>query len=553
MCIRNVCRRQARRRTTGFSLALGFAAAACSGVPPEEHEDRGSLEQTFKNQLPPNFAAFHELITTQALAFLKRDVRNILAVKNAAFDARWLKFAPAHFDNCTFTDGSLEVQRYTAEAVKNAGEFPPPFSCPTIDIRGCAVLQSGDAAISNFARALHPVQDFYAHSNWVEVFGGDKLLDETLGEFRPLYGGLVHPLGAVFADDSLVSRQSLWTIRPALGNRYPTDVLTRACPRGQPDSACIPAIVTGRTDEPRWVFGVSPVVTHPNRCPPNIRIFHDRDLAKDEPNGRMFWEAWTLAVRQTTHEWCRFQNLVYEQGLARGTAAKDVGFLCEKWVEDRAAANAECSAIQGFPQGALCAPRSCRDISSGSPSGNYVIDPNGGDADDAFEVYCDLTQDGGGWTLIGRGEWWVKEEDLLPTGTSGSLSQAKRDALVQNSSGLFRVGDSARRLFIQDANAIFGVGPIVPNAPSFHYWRTTGTTVSCSTAYADVINDSMVVTTTRAISCDPTGVGSHTCGYDNGWMLLHSNDTFNSSGGHPCAFGVGGSPANQTLTTLWVR
>ena len=100
----------------------------------------------------------HEDLTKNALSFLRPGVLDDIQDEHAGWadaffgDAKNVPWV--HFDGCSFGESAEQINRFYAQAVHNLvpGSGFQPWS-----------------ATDDFGRVFHPVQDFYSHSNWVEL------------------------------------------------------------------------------------------------------------------------------------------------------------------------------------------------------------------------------------------------------------------------------------------------------------------------------------------------------------------------------------------------
>jgi hypothetical protein len=233
----------------------------------------------------------HEELTIQALPFIRPLIMEDINDEHHDLDWNYSITSSFHFDDCNFSGSAAKINAKLKDARLQAD--PKAFD-------------SGDLA-DQWGQALHPIEDFYSHSNWVET-GQTTLLDSGLGLWNALKpysmhdgvllieGEEAHPLGP----DSFLDPTPGYTVQVFTGSTPPPGVLK---------NVYIPGIISGT-----WWGNTY------DQCPDNVEISHG-DLNKDTPDILLHDTARDLATWQARHEWCRLLNISNAKYNLAGPAA----------------------------------------------------------------------------------------------------------------------------------------------------------------------------------------------------------------------------------------
>lgn len=348
-----------KRRSQKRSLAIGIRSL--------------QVEQLENRRVLFGFTV-HPEITATALPFLQASIQDEL--KSATeFQDTFGQFSQTnHFDGCNFSGTAANIRTWYNDAV--ASLDPANFDAV-------------DAAFS-FGKILHAIQDFYSHSNWVELqnvgwISTDVLFDSTTGTFPAmtpysLLGGSAYLIEGEsetpFGPGSSVSRvPDTYHTYFSIGDESYVGVVT----------GCVNPFLYGGDESPDSIS-----VSHGG---PAGDPFSFGALAKDEPDSEdaalnaKHNQARALAERQTFQEFRRLTELV-RAAYGEAGAAK----FAQAWVNadygDAPAAYGTVGHVIGGPRfGAL---RESEPTSQFSASANG--DDNLGQDDDDGVTFGNLLQ-----------------------------------------------------------------------------------------------------------------------------------------------------------------
>ncbi len=254
----------------------------------------------------------HTEITRNALSFLKPDILDEVVAAILSEDEGWTDlslqsyYGENHFDACRFTDSVNNINNKYESIISD--------------------LKTHSNPLVTFGELLHPVQDFYSHSNWVEMGWKDHIVEN--------------------GETSWSGFASWWP----LSNPKDQDVIVVEgdLPSGWTMTSGIVPKITGPFGEKAGLFTFHRGWKPGNECPDELKMWKHPQLNKDGDQNAQYAgdmakyseyhnKAKSLAVTQTAHEWCRLLNKVDSSQGSSG-----VKELFNMWVADLQKAISTC-------------------------------------------------------------------------------------------------------------------------------------------------------------------------------------------------------------------
>jgi parallel beta-helix repeat protein len=351
-------------------------------------------------------------ITYQALKFLKPEAIRYINDGHEILDFIEEKQYDSlnHFDNCEFSGTSNKINQRYDEIISILSKQDPDKlkydkNTPILSTSsrfGFSMNNLPDGAFTKFGEILHVIQDFYSHTNWVELekakfIPQDKLVDETNKKWKILKSGEIIEGTKVKV---IEGNMNLELTRPNNGK-----IVTI---KGEPNAGLISGVANDKNRINN--FGKCPPMTVANHQDPNILAIGHWDpfyvkkkisffKTSDEPPTRvnigtvkfgkipidligddykkhldsnlkytdpiqlpniakglnkdtsdttlsekaiddtsLHARAKKLAIDQTQKEWCRLVNLANENDKQNG-----IKFLFDHWVQDKKSAQKVCN------------------------------------------------------------------------------------------------------------------------------------------------------------------------------------------------------------------
>ena len=114
----------------------------------------------------------------EALDFLKKDVRDRLGLAAGRVDTtpETVEESKYHFDNCRFQESTQLLREHYDVIVQTLNEQAGPYN---------ETSTAWATAVQRLGFVFHAVEDFYAHSNWIES-GQPGLIDSSTGPWTVL-------------------------------------------------------------------------------------------------------------------------------------------------------------------------------------------------------------------------------------------------------------------------------------------------------------------------------------------------------------------------------